>query len=438
MAEFSPDKIQSIVKKYIRQTLENDERCRAGIQLPEDKSLLEGSAMEGEEIHSLLCSVERWMKNKDHSLMDSVTKKCLEAEGAAVDPESVPYKLLSRELLKAFNSVLKVRIKRSEGDYAAPDHELIPMLKQEEHVTIEVPQEAVRDVSTVLFSDVQKRYVAESEKGNSWGVKTKVEYLKSYALFVEVMGDMDVAKIDRKMMNKFKDTLMKLPPNMNKNPLYRDLSVDEILELKPEETIAPRTINKHLVRIGSLFGYAVKCGDMLSNPATDLQVKIKSRPDEERPELSSEDLIKVFDLKLLSKFQGKYPARFWSPLIALYSGCRLEEICQMHLDDIREEDGVWVFDINAKGEKKLKNMASSRLVPIHAQLIDLGLLKYVEEVSASGELRLFPELSNRQHGNYGHSVSRWFSTYRAKCGVAAGKTFHSLRHYAEFLTMPSN
>ena len=48
-----------------------------------------------------------------------------------------------------------------------------------------------------------------------------------------------------------------------------------------------------------------------------------------------------------------------------------------HLDDIRQEGDVWVFDINDKEEKRLKNMSSERLVPIHPQLIKLGLLDYV-------------------------------------------------------------
>ena len=427
MAEFTQEKIQGIVKKYIRQTLDNDERCRAlDVKELEGSTLLEGSSMGGDEVQSLMWSVDRWMKNKDHSLMDIVTKRCLVEEGVEVDPESAPYKLLSRELLKAFQSILKVRAKRSEGDYETPDQELIPMLKEDQTSSVEAVNEVVEDVPVVLFSDVQKRYVAENEKGDAWSAKTKVEYLKSYALFIEVMGDMDVSKIDRRAMNRFKDTLMELPPNRNKNPKYRDLSIPEILELKPAQTIAPRTINKNLVRIGSLFGYAVKCGDMLSNPATDLQVKIKSRPDEDKQEMSSDDLTKLFDLDVLSTFKEKYPARFWTPLIALYAGCRLEEACQLHLEDLRKEDGVWVFDLNAKGDKKkLKNMASSRLVPIHKKLIEFGLLEYVDSVS--GE-RLFPELHNRQHGNYGHSVSRWFSTYCQKCGVEKGKSFHSLRH----------
>ncbi len=85
------------------------------------------------------------------------------------------------------------------------------------------------------------------------------------------------------MISKFKDILLQLPPNLNKSPIYRDKSIEEIPEMMPEKTCAPWTVNCSIVRIGSLFNYAVKNGDMQSNPATDLQVKIKKRPEASPP-----------------------------------------------------------------------------------------------------------------------------------------------------------
>jgi integrase len=57
--------------------------------------------------------------------------------------------------------------------------------------------------------------------------------------------------------------------------------------------------------------------------------------------------------------------QFWVPIIGLFTGCRLEEICQLHLDDIRQERDVWVFDINDKKEKRIKTPSAKRIVPIH-------------------------------------------------------------------------
>jgi integrase len=99
----------------------------------------------------------------------------------------------------------------------------------------------------------------------------------------------------------------------------------------------------------------------------------------------------------------------------------------LHLEDIRKESGVWVFDINDKHEKSLKNLSSIRLIPIHSQLIDLGLLDHVKTHKANGEHRLFPELHKRRDG-YGQAVSKWFQGFKKRCGFDTGKNFHSFRH----------
>jgi hypothetical protein len=44
-----------------------------------------------------------------------------------------------------------------------------------------------------------------------------------------------------------------------------------------------------------------------------------------------------------------------------------------------------------KGLRNLKTNSSGRVVPIHPILIELGLLDRMEELSNSGEKRLFPE-----------------------------------------------
>jgi len=111
---------------------------------------------------------------------------------------------------------------------------------------------------------------------------------------------------------------------------------------------------------------------------------------------------------------------------------RLDEICQLYLVDIRQaEDGIYVFDVNNDGDKKLKNLSSKRVVPIHDFLLnDLKLNAYVDRLKAQGETRLFPELSKRRDG-YSQTVSKWFARYRERCGIVPGKgrkDFHSFGH----------
>ena len=66
---------------------------------------------------------------------------------------------------------------------------------------------------------------------------------------------------------------------------------------------------------------------------------------------------------------ANFRARFWVPLIALFSGMRMNEICQLDVSDIRCVDGVDCFVITSRSngggaDKKVKTSTSERFVPI--------------------------------------------------------------------------
>lgn len=306
----------------------------------------------------------------------------------------------------------------------------MPSLKRQIQATsIARPAEVVKEEippEIVKFSDVQRRYFEEMVKGGSWTPKTEDTRRAILELFVQAMGDMDISKIDRKSVSEFKAIVMKLPPNMNKNPMYREKTIQEIIALKPTKTLSVHSINKYTVTLNGLFHYAVKNGFMVSNPASDMQIRNTKRADEEREPYTTEDLQKLFHSPEYRKDTDK-AYTFWPPMIALYSGCRLDEICQLHLDDIRRDGDVWVFDINSSEEKKLKNLSSKRLIPVHPQLIEAGLIAHAEDLRAKGAKRLFPELRLRRDG-YGQTVSKWFKRFKERCGIDDGKNFHSFRH----------
>lgn len=125
------------------------------------------------------------------------------------------------------------------------------------------------------------------------------------------------------------------------------------------------------------------------------------------------------------------------PLIGIFTGARLNEICQMTTDDIHQDPVTkrWVFDINANDEqqskKSLKQPYHARLVPIHKRLIELGILDYHRSLKTAKQKRLFPDLPYVSNNNrYGDKLQRWFNrTYRNECGITTTNTsFHSLRH----------
>jgi integrase len=116
--------------------------------------------------------------------------------------------------------------------------------------------------------------------------------------------------------------------------------------------------------------------------------------------------------------------KFWLPVVGLYTGARVNEICQLNpfTDIVLGEGGVWYIQITEDTEaaegvnKSVKTEAGKRIVPIHSKLIDLGLLDYVESLKSPGHKRLFPQW-RAARGRAGENAAREFVRFIADIGL---------------------
>lgn len=239
--------------------------------------------------------------------------------------------------------------------------------------------------------EVVEDYCAEKHRAGVWTAKTEHEHQAVFALFIQIVGDTPVDSISFATARNYKTILQDLPPNLNKDPLYRGKSIDQVRAMNHQQTMAINTINKNLTRISALFAWAKKHGYVGENYFDKLAIKAKKRAHEERAPFTHDDLARLFGTAQYHQHKFLHSHYYWLPLLGLYTGARLGELCQLHLDDIREEDGIPIFDINESGDKKLKTSSSQRLVPIHPKLIAFGLLAYVDRLRDKGETRLFPK-----------------------------------------------
>ncbi|MCW5590478.1 MAG: site-specific integrase [Burkholderiales bacterium] len=140
-----------------------------------------------------------------------------------------------------------------------------------------------------------------------------------------------------------------------------------------------------------------------------------------------QELAKIFDPFALGALRK--PHEFWVPLLGLYTGARLDELCQLRLQDIQRDGGRLVIAITHTDDTKTKTTGSERLVPLHDELLSLGFDTYVADVrqAAGDEARLFPYLLRTVNG-YADVPSEAFSRYLDKVGITSErKTFHSFR-----------
>ncbi|MDO5704919.1 MAG: tyrosine-type recombinase/integrase, partial [Paracoccus sp. (in: a-proteobacteria)] len=120
---------------------------------------------------------------------------------------------------------------------------------------------------------------------------------------------------------------------------------------------------------------------------------------------------------------------FWTPLFAVFHSLREEEALQLLTEDIREVDGIMVFDLCKGPGKQFKTEDSIRRIPVHKSLIALGLPELVRLRRQQGESRLFPHLiRNSTRNTFSASFTKIFGRYREKVKIYDPKRdFHALR-----------
>ena len=116
--------------------------------------------------------------------------------------------------------------------------------------------------------------------------------------------------------------------------------------------------------------------------------------------------------------------KYYLPRIAALTGCRLNEMAQLRVGDIDlgKQPSLNINDSHI--DKKLKNSASEREIPITNELNKL----FVELVEGrGGDERLF-ELPYSKYNGYVGKPSKFFSQLLKQLDIY-NVTFHSLRHY---------
>jgi len=276
------------------------------------------------------------------------------------------------------------------------------------------------------------------DRKTAWSPKTLLQNSSALKQFVAIVGDKPIADINRKDCRAYRDLLRKLPPNATKR--FRGVSFEKIAAFG-EPPMSPKNVNRVLGAITAFFNWAVREEFTAHNPTRSLGVPLTNRADSQRDAFSMGDLRVLFELSPL--YQGCKStehrdapgniiirdAKFWLPLVALYSGMRLEEIAQLRTEDVRQVDDVWVLDVNENHGSRLKTSDSHRHVPIHPTLINIGLLDHAAETRLGGHDQLWPDLQKGNDGYYSSPLSKWFSRYKRKIGITNPKvTFHSFRH----------
>lgn len=211
----------------------------------------------------------------------------------------------------------------------------------------------IRPSCEKTFRDLYDLFLADASKERAR--TTQMIYDNLFAVVSGVWGaDKPLRSINREACRDLLETLRWLPSNPTKRfPKLTIVEASRMAKTKGLTSIlSPGSVNGYMNKLGSLLNYAVNEGWIERNPAKGLRVVDPVRRRDKRSPFSTEQLRLIFNAPLYrgcvdDEWHYAEPGpnqprrgRFWVPLIALFSGMRLNEICQLDTDDIRSVDGV--------------------------------------------------------------------------------------------------
>jgi integrase len=278
------------------------------------------------------------------------------------------------------------------------------------------------------------------------------------ALTEELGPSFRVAEVTRAHCQELADLFVRVPSHATQH--YKGLRLRDAAEAhKRKHGTYPSRFDeaeKGLATLRMVMEWAVEQDWIEANPAAKVKVVRPARPpkkfeeaeDEGYEPFSDSELQAIFTAPLFTGSQGDghrfavpgptiyRRSRYWVPLIAVWSGMRLNEILQLERGDIKRQDGIAYFDVTDREEleydpavfsKRLKNTHSVRKVPVHAQLVRLGLLDWIDQ-RPSG--RLFAEATGPISERPSLLFSKRFQTFLRSRNVWVSRTkvFHSLRN----------
>ena len=290
------------------------------------------------------------------------------------------------------------------------------------------PKQVITSTSPTL-GILSKKYIEEGKRGGTWREVSTHEVERSLRDLFELMGDMPAEAFDVQQARLLKDRLSRCPQYFGLRPEYEGKTLKQVVESGATyKTITAVTVNNRLRKLSAFLNWCKTNGYVADNPLVGMKVMTGSAK-EARLSFDRHNLTTLLNLDALKTEARKHPWRYWLPLLGRATGARLEELCQLRMDDFIEQQGMQCIRIDDSREgQNLKNSSSRRMLPLHPTLIDLGLLQHVESVRSTGADRLFPELE-AVRGKLGHAPSKWFGRYKAKLGITdPRKTFHSFRH----------
>ncbi|MDR9772427.1 site-specific integrase [Rhizobium hidalgonense] len=320
---------------------------------------------------------------------------------------------------------LKRALDRMDGQHGDREHD--PMFRGISSVS-QPPAVA----EGITLRDAIKRFESDPMRAHL-GDTANAKYVVTFRTMKEVIGEeRALASITRAECATVQEMFSALPSNVSKlKPYAHCKTVREIIALaaqrKTDKLLSPGTVKVYTHTQSAFFNWAISKGLIAINPASGMAPK--NAKNGKRRAYDFDQMNNVLASLPEWSEQGALAGRYWLYIIGIFSGMRLGEIATLNVDDIVAQYGSHFFRLWETDDRGLKTENSERIIPIHPELIRLGLLQRVANLKKAGITRLFGDLPGDDQDHISDLFSKRFAYHLKTLKMHGnGLTFHSTRH----------
>ncbi len=412
----------------------------AAINAMTDVEILAGRATwAGSRRARRLAQLQSDLVTGDTRLIEPDADAFLSRHGFAID-STERYRDLCLKLMRAEIEQLERYAERDRGDYTG---------KPADPIVVEpaIRTEALGQGGETIMG-LFARY--ESDNPNRIRPESFAQARRDVHHFVDTVGPrVRPDKITKAHVRDWQAVLERWPVKATETAAFRERSIREVVEAnerlpEPKPTLSRQTVRRYMSSLGGYCRWLTRKGYLDANPVTDM-LPGKAPPTNKRSSFTDDQIVTLFSSPLFTGTEADRWSklhkpgdvqvrdhRYWLPLIMAYSGARPAEIAQLDIADVKQVHGMWVLHITEEGGegKRVKTRGSMRVVPVHSELIRLGLIKHRNRLAKAGATRLFPEVEIPEVGQIAGRFSREFNRYLSKIGIKQGRdlVLYSLRH----------
>jgi integrase len=358
-------------------------------------------------------------------------KRMMDFHGLEMDIDSADYAKAEKEWKHAYLAF-------TEGALKLQNQDKYNFTGTTLHISSNTAKHKLGDVINAYLKYKEKYINANTLETN----KQQLGYL------IELLGyDFNIVTFTNdggKTLRDVRECISNTPTNRAKIAGIRDKTLREQIRLAQElglSVISAATYNKYIGYFSSLFNWAISEQYLDKNPFEKAKIKTKTNKSDKREEITKDEITII--LNALEQYKDTHPCQYWGTLISLYTGARRNEVCSLLPSDIKQdrETSIYYFDIADEQEqgKGLKTGNAVRIVPIHNDLIELGLLEFIQSSieyakkkpkQGNYDTRLLYDFTHTQGNGWGRKLSQFVNDRLFKeIGIKSNtKVLHSLRH----------